>query len=147
MYVVSWFYCLFHVLFCTFKISNVENLSPQTIRRLVREQEELIKDPPEGIRIVVNDSDVTDIQAFIDGPGMFKTINVETNSSEWTCFVLITQRVHHMRAVGLMWSWCWVKIFHTHHQRHISLPKFSIPTLQAAVKYVSTLWRGIGNKI
>ncbi|XP_015365639.1 PREDICTED: ubiquitin-conjugating enzyme E2 S isoform X1 [Diuraphis noxia] len=49
-------------------ISNVENLSPQTIRRLVREQEDLIKDPPEGIRIVVNDSDVTDIQAFIDGP-------------------------------------------------------------------------------
>lgn len=51
------------------QISNVENLSPQTIRRIVREQEELIKDPPEGIRIVINDSDVTDIQAFIDGPG------------------------------------------------------------------------------
>jgi len=49
-------------------ISNVENLSPQTIRRIVREQEELVKDPPEGIRIIINDSDVTDIQAFIDGP-------------------------------------------------------------------------------
>jgi len=60
-------------------------LSPQTIRRLVREQEELIKDPPEGIRIVVNDSDVTDIQAFIDGPGML-IINVETNNCDWTCF-------------------------------------------------------------
>lgn len=49
-------------------ISNVENLSPQTIRRIVKELEELVKDPPEGIRVVINDSDVTDIQAFIDGP-------------------------------------------------------------------------------
>lgn len=51
------------------QISNVENLSPQTIRRLVKEQEEIIKDPPEGIRIFVNEADVTDIQGYINGPG------------------------------------------------------------------------------
>lgn len=35
----------------------------------MKELEELVKDPPEDIRVVINDSDVTDIQAFIDGPG------------------------------------------------------------------------------
>lgn len=49
-------------------ISNVENLSPQTIRQVMKEMRSLIDSPLEGIKIQINDSDVTDIQAFIEGP-------------------------------------------------------------------------------
>ncbi|XP_077284508.1 ubiquitin-conjugating enzyme E2 S isoform X2 [Arctopsyche grandis] len=49
-------------------MSNVENLSPQIIRRVVKEMQELAEHPPEGIKVHVNDSDITDIQAYIDGP-------------------------------------------------------------------------------
>lgn len=59
--------------------NNVENLSPQTIRGVVREMQELSTHPPEGIKVQINEEDVTDIQAFIDGPsgtpymgGLFK---------------------------------------------------------------------------
>ncbi|CAD1472796.1 unnamed protein product, partial [Heterotrigona itama] len=49
-------------------ISNVENLSPQIIRRVAKEMSELAAQPPEGIRIILNEEDVTDIQAIIEGP-------------------------------------------------------------------------------
>ncbi|XP_068898975.1 ubiquitin-conjugating enzyme E2 S isoform X2 [Tenebrio molitor] len=48
--------------------NNVENLSPQIIRRVVKEMESLVQKPPEGIKVQINDEDVTDIQAYIDGP-------------------------------------------------------------------------------
>ncbi|KAK9890936.1 hypothetical protein WA026_012276 [Henosepilachna vigintioctopunctata] len=48
--------------------NNVENLSPQIIRGVVREMQDLVGNPPEGIKVHINDEDVTDIQAFIDGP-------------------------------------------------------------------------------
>ncbi|KAI1301214.1 Ubiquitin-conjugating enzyme E2 S [Halotydeus destructor] len=48
--------------------SNVENLSPQVIRQVTKEITELIHSPPEGIRTLMNEEDVTDIQAIIDGP-------------------------------------------------------------------------------
>jgi len=48
--------------------SNVENLSPQTIRQVAKELSDLVSDPPEGIKVFINDEDVTDIQASIDGP-------------------------------------------------------------------------------
>lgn len=48
--------------------NNVENLSPQIIRGVVREMQSLVSDPPEGIKVQINDEDVTDIQAFIEGP-------------------------------------------------------------------------------
>ncbi|XP_046398325.1 ubiquitin-conjugating enzyme E2 S [Ischnura elegans] len=48
--------------------SNVENLSPQIIRRIAKEMHDLANDPPEGIKVIFNDQDVTDIQAFIEGP-------------------------------------------------------------------------------
>ncbi|KAL3270266.1 hypothetical protein HHI36_009319 [Cryptolaemus montrouzieri] len=48
--------------------NNVENLSPQIIRGVVREMQDLVENPPEGIKVHINDEDVTDIQAFIDGP-------------------------------------------------------------------------------
>jgi len=47
----------------------VENLSPQIIRMLTREVSDLVTDAPEGIRIITNEEDITDIQAVIDGPG------------------------------------------------------------------------------
>lgn len=48
--------------------NNVENLSPQTIRRVVKEMQDLVAHPPEGIKVQINDEDVTDIQGFIEGP-------------------------------------------------------------------------------
>ncbi|XP_043484122.1 ubiquitin-conjugating enzyme E2 S [Leptopilina heterotoma] len=49
-------------------ISNVENLSPQIIRRVAKEVNELANEPPEGIRVIINEQDITDIQAVIEGP-------------------------------------------------------------------------------
>lgn len=49
-------------------LQNVENLSPQIIRRVAKEMAELAAQPPEGIRVILNDADVTDIQAVIEGP-------------------------------------------------------------------------------
>lgn len=53
---------------CFLQISNVENLSPQIIRRVAKEMAELTAQPPEGIRVILNEADVTDIQAVIEGP-------------------------------------------------------------------------------
>lgn len=49
--------------------SNVENLSPQIIRQVVREMHEIHTNSPEGIKVQINESDVTDIQAVLEGPG------------------------------------------------------------------------------
>lgn len=51
-----------------FQMSNVENLSPQTIRQVIKEMHEISLNSPEGIKVQINDADVTDIQAFIQGP-------------------------------------------------------------------------------
>jgi len=45
-----------------------ENISPQVIKRVAKEVMKLVKDSPEGIKIHVNDDDITDIQATITGP-------------------------------------------------------------------------------
>ena len=47
----------------------MENFSPHIIRLVAKEIAELKKEPPEGIKIHINDEDVTDIQATIEGPG------------------------------------------------------------------------------
>lgn len=49
--------------------SNMENLPPQVIRCVSRELLELSEQPPEGIKVFVNEADVTDVQAAIEGPG------------------------------------------------------------------------------
>ena len=36
----------------------------------MKEMSELSKEPPEDIKVILNDEDVTDIQATITGPGM-----------------------------------------------------------------------------
>lgn len=46
----------------------VENLSPQIIRQIVQEMHKLSDEPPEGIKVLLNEADVTDIQALIEGP-------------------------------------------------------------------------------
>ncbi|XP_037074189.1 ubiquitin-conjugating enzyme E2 S-like isoform X2 [Pollicipes pollicipes] len=48
--------------------SNVENLSPQTIRQVARELAGLQTSPPEGIKVLFNEQDVTQVEALIDGP-------------------------------------------------------------------------------
>lgn len=52
--------------------NNVENLSPQIIRGVVKEMQSLVSEPPEGIKVQINDEDVTDIQAIIEGPSGIK---------------------------------------------------------------------------
>lgn len=48
--------------------SNVENLAPHVIRQVRRELMDLVRNPPEGLKVHMNDADVTDIQATLDGP-------------------------------------------------------------------------------
>ncbi|XP_074601243.1 ubiquitin-conjugating enzyme E2 S [Brevipalpus obovatus] len=48
--------------------SNVENLSPHVIRQVTKELNKLVGEPLEGIKVLINDEDVTNIEALIDGP-------------------------------------------------------------------------------
>ncbi|XP_046912706.2 ubiquitin-conjugating enzyme E2 S [Dermatophagoides farinae] len=48
--------------------SNVENLAPNVLRKISKELAELIKTPPEGIKVIPNEEDVSDIQAIVEGP-------------------------------------------------------------------------------
>lgn len=50
---------------------NVENLPPRVIKRITKEVLELSDSPPEGLKLFVNEEDVTDIQATIEGPGKY----------------------------------------------------------------------------
>ena len=53
-------------------MSNVENFSPQIIKRVAKELHELASSPPEGIKVFTSDEDITNIQATIEGPGITK---------------------------------------------------------------------------
>lgn len=48
--------------------SNVENLPPHVIRQVYKEVSTLTSDPPEGIKIIPNEEDITDVQVSIEGP-------------------------------------------------------------------------------
>lgn len=50
-------------------MSNLENHNPQVIRQVSKEMKKLTTERIEGIKISVNESNLTDIQATIDGPG------------------------------------------------------------------------------
>lgn len=52
-------------------MSNLENHNPQVIRQISKEVKNLTTEQLEGIRISVNESNLTDIQATIDGPGSY----------------------------------------------------------------------------
>lgn len=58
-WITVWIYC-----YC---FQN-ENLSPQIIRQIVKEIHQLSDEPPEGVKVLLNEADVTDIQALIEGP-------------------------------------------------------------------------------
>lgn len=45
-----------------------ENISPQVLKRIAKEVAALIKEAPEGIKMHMNEEDITDIQATIIGP-------------------------------------------------------------------------------
>ncbi|XP_032832332.1 ubiquitin-conjugating enzyme E2 S isoform X1 [Petromyzon marinus] len=49
-------------------VSNVENLPPHVIRQVWKEVTELAREPPEGIKVYLNEDDITDVQATIEGP-------------------------------------------------------------------------------
>uniref|UniRef100_UPI00358FA1FB ubiquitin-conjugating enzyme E2 S isoform X2 n=1 Tax=Myxine glutinosa TaxID=7769 RepID=UPI00358FA1FB len=49
-------------------VSNVENLSPQVLRQVWKEVTELAREPPEGIKVFLNEDDTSDVQATIEGP-------------------------------------------------------------------------------
>lgn len=51
-----------------------ENLPPAVMARVAREIKTLMTKELEGIRIEINEQDMTDIQAIIDGPSMFSSI-------------------------------------------------------------------------
>lgn len=58
--------CLFLTLIIK---SAIENISPSVIKRISKEINALVAQPPEGIKVIVNESDVCDVQAWIYGPG------------------------------------------------------------------------------
>eukprot|EP00047_Mylnosiga_fluctuans_P006270 m.245946 g.245946 ORF g.245946 m.245946 type:complete len:190 (-) comp14865_c0_seq1:101-670(-) len=48
--------------------SSLENISPQVLRRVAKEIADFSTNAPDGIKLVVNEEDITDIQAVIQGP-------------------------------------------------------------------------------
>ncbi len=49
-------------------VSNVENLNPQLMRILAKEVQSLKQEPLEGIHILLDDKDITSVEAVIEGP-------------------------------------------------------------------------------
>ena len=49
-------------------MSSCENLSPQVLGSIAREMRKMMQKPPEGIKIIVNEENITDIQAELMGP-------------------------------------------------------------------------------
>lgn len=49
-------------------VSNVENLNPQLMRILAKEVQSLKQEPLEGIHVILDDKDITCIEAIIEGP-------------------------------------------------------------------------------
>ncbi len=48
---------------------NTENIPPQVIKKVLKEINEITTESLDGIRLIPNEQDICDIQAFIDGPG------------------------------------------------------------------------------
>jgi ubiquitin-conjugating enzyme E2 S len=48
-----------------------ENISPKAMKAIMLEIRDLTKTPIDGVRVVLNEECVTDVQADIDGPGTF----------------------------------------------------------------------------
>lgn len=52
-------------------MSNLENHNPQVMRQISKEVKSLSTETLEGIKVHINESDLTDLQAVIDGPGIW----------------------------------------------------------------------------
>lgn len=48
---------------------NEQSLTPQALRLLSKEVVSLRNDPPEGVRIVVDEEDLTAMEGWVQGPG------------------------------------------------------------------------------
>jgi ubiquitin-conjugating enzyme E2 S len=46
------------------------NLSSKALKQIVKEIHKLQQDPPEDIQLIANDENLTEIQAWIRGPGI-----------------------------------------------------------------------------
>jgi len=46
----------------------MENMNPQVMRHVGKEIQHMMSEPMEGIHVIINDKDVTEIQAVIEGP-------------------------------------------------------------------------------
>jgi ubiquitin-conjugating enzyme E2 S len=49
------------------------SLSSKALKQIVKELQKLQQDPPEDIQVIVNDENLTEIQAWIRGPGKNQT--------------------------------------------------------------------------
>eukprot|EP00088_Acartia_fossae_P041878 TRINITY_DN4383_c0_g1_i1.p1 TRINITY_DN4383_c0_g1~~TRINITY_DN4383_c0_g1_i1.p1 ORF type:complete len:212 (+),score=51.56 TRINITY_DN4383_c0_g1_i1:183-818(+) len=47
---------------------NMENVAPQVLRSVLKQAQELAQEKMEGISVILNDDDMTDIQAIVEGP-------------------------------------------------------------------------------
>ena len=48
---------------------NIQSLTPQALRLLSKEVVSLRNEPPEGVRIVVDEEDLTAMEGWVQGPG------------------------------------------------------------------------------
>ena len=74
-------------------MSNLENHNPQVIRQISREVKTLSTESLEGIKININEADITDLKAIIDGPG--KSLNFKA--------ITVYVRVVHFSGYTLCW--------------------------------------------
>ena len=56
-----------------FVFVQAESIPAEVIRRIAREIKELTASPLEGIKINLNEEDITDVLATIEGPSMYFT--------------------------------------------------------------------------
>ena len=72
----------------------MENLSPQILRGVLKEMTELIKGAPKGIKVHMNDEDITDIQATITGPGKCSSVDAAAAAAADTTPSLCHSYIH-----------------------------------------------------
>ena len=49
--------------------THTQSLTPQALRLISREMVKLRSDPPEGVRIVVDEEDLSNMEGWVQGPG------------------------------------------------------------------------------
>jgi mRNA-degrading endonuclease RelE of RelBE toxin-antitoxin system len=56
----------------TLFIKTMTKVAPSAVKRILKEIEKLHQQPPEDIQIILNEENLTEIQAWIRGPGKKK---------------------------------------------------------------------------